>query len=121
MISEETWDEVLGAIGDGMSNKDAIIYAGVSESQFYQRVKDNTDFSESVKKAQVKFKHHHVRNITNAAKTQWPASAWLLERKFKEEYGKVSMSREVDKGEFDEITVFELPNNGREKEEKEED
>lgn len=47
------------------------------------------EFFESIKKAEAEAEHHLVMNIRkSAAEEAWPASAWLLERRYPEKWGK---------------------------------
>ena len=58
------------------------------------------DIVDAIKTAEASFKKHHVGNIGMAADNGvWQASAWLLERKYPEEYGrreKIEMNMKLD-------------------------
>lgn len=97
---EDVRKDILAAVGNGLSIKSACDYAGINESTFYvwqnkcqedldKGKKDSVyvDFFKSLKKARIAFKHANLKNIQNAAKKHWQASAWILERTFPEEYG----------------------------------
>jgi len=86
MISEETWNRVIAAIASGLTNQDACSAVGVGKTSFYAKVKEDEQFALQVDKAQVSFKLKHLRNIDQATLNDWKASAWLLERKFKNEF-----------------------------------
>lgn len=63
---------------------------------------------ESLKKAEAQFKAVHVNNIIQAGKEKrhWQASAWLLERKYPKEYGKIDRNAVMltaDDGELAEV------------------
>lgn len=45
-------------------------------------------FLYSLKKAQGDFRGEHLANIESHGRTQWQASAWLLERRFADEFGR---------------------------------
>lgn len=95
MISEETWQLLVDCIQSGLTNKDSCRAVGVSEETFYKKMREDSEFSELVKKAGVKFKLKHISNISKASNTNWQASAWLLERKFKREFGKIEFTEEA--------------------------
>jgi transposase len=100
-IKEQKREDVLKYIREGMSDKDACLLAGISQETFYAWIngrKDKTGkvivkvdsaFSESLKAARAEFKRLHIKNITRVAVKggQWTASAFLLERKFPDEFG----------------------------------
>jgi hypothetical protein len=86
MIKQEQWENVLKAIASGLNNDDACDSAGISRSIFYKKVKDDLDFLDTYKKAKIQFKLTHIQKISKA--NNWQSSAWLLERKFAEEFGK---------------------------------
>jgi len=86
MIQKEQWENVLKAIASGLNNDDACDSAGISRSIFYKKIKDDLDFLDTYKKAKIQFKLTHIQKISKAE--NWQSSAWLLERKFAEEFGK---------------------------------
>ena len=98
MVPKEQWDRFLENIKLGLTNKDALKGANIGEATFYKRMKkeNEVEFRESVKRAQVDFKLKHLKNISKAGDTQWQASAWILERKFKEEFGKVDFTKDIE-------------------------
>lgn len=95
MISDETWSFVLECIANGLSNIDACNAAGISKTAFYDKRNADSDFSDALKKAEVKFKLSNLRNIIKAGKRHWQASAWLLERKFKKEFSRVEFQENL--------------------------
>ena len=86
MIKQEQWENVLKAIASGLNNDDACDSAGISRSIFYKKIKEDLDFLDTYKKAKIQFKLTHIQKISKA--NNWQSSAWLLERKFAEEFGK---------------------------------
>tara|TARA_R110002020_G_scaffold390774_1_gene601225 strand:- start:451 stop:846 length:396 start_codon:yes stop_codon:yes gene_type:complete len=86
MIKQEQWENVLKAIASGLNNDDACDSAGISRSIFYKKIKEDLDFLDTYKKAKIQFKLTHIQKISRA--NNWQSSAWLLERKFAEEFGK---------------------------------
>lgn len=49
------------------------------------------EFYKTVKKAQVEAKMGALRNIRKAGKKSWQAEAWYLERKFRQQFGRVTI------------------------------
>jgi transposase len=76
---------------------------GITEETFYQWMK-KTEFSEPIKKAQAEAIARNVIIIQNAAKDQWTAAAWFLERKDNANWGrKDKLSLDVSKLSDDEL------------------
>lgn len=94
--SSEIVIEICKSVRAGCSHKDAAILSGVSESTYYRWLdpKDTTlpdikkqEFRERIKKAELQCKAKLIRIIHKSAKTTWQSAAWLLERRYPEEYG----------------------------------
>ena len=95
----------------GNTIQDSCAMSGISEDTIYRWKKEFKKFSEADKKAEIIFKTIHIKKIaTNKA---WQASAWLLERRYNDEYGnKMKVDSEVtthdgDKNPFDALTIEE--------------
>lgn len=86
MIPEEIWQEVLKGIASGLTNRDACARVGVKENSFYFKRKSDPEFDSEVKRALIAFKLKHINVV--ARDPSWQSSAWLLERKFREEFGR---------------------------------
>lgn len=102
-LTDQLIDELCTYIENGMSNKDAADLCQISDVTLYRwlREADTLDdkgkepkeykqqrkLKQSIQKAKAAFKAYHVQSIIRASKKQWTASAWLLERKFPEEFG----------------------------------
>lgn len=93
-LTKEAVREAVKLVSSGASNKDVCAYIGVNETTFYRWLKDpKTDnqrqLCQSLKKAETERKLWHVRQIMQAAADgKWQASAWFLERKYPDEYGR---------------------------------
>ncbi len=83
--SSEKVEEISKHLETGLRREDAWEMAGISEATFYEWLK-KSEFSESIKKAELKNKQRNIVIIQNAAKQTWQASAWWLERRFPEEF-----------------------------------
>mgnify|MGYP003146120346 CR=1 FL=1 len=88
MIKEEQWNTCLALIREGLNNKDAAIMAGISEATLYNKKNEDDAFAQKMIQAKIAYKLHHLNIIKKKAKENWVASAWILERQFKEEFGK---------------------------------
>ena len=78
------------AIKLGLPNIRACELVGISQETFYQWEKSNAEFSERIKKARSERIKFHLNNIKKAAKKNWTASAWMLERTEPENFGQKS-------------------------------
>lgn len=90
---------------DGLCDADIIAAIGVHPSTFYRWLKDGEEAKSGVKralydelkKAESEYKRNLLTTIKGAAESRaqyWTAAAWLLERKYPMEYGK--MERKAD-------------------------
>lgn len=107
-ISKELIDEFLTYKENGISDKDACDMCGIAHSTFYRWLDEaeteingndpkrpvadlalKKDLRAGLKKAKASFKAYHIQNITKASKKTWQASAWILERMYPEEFGRI--------------------------------
>lgn len=109
-LTKELIDDFSKAISIGLNIKASCDYAGISEPSYYAYMKKaeedfdnnveslNTEFFNAVKKAEASFRVYHMSKIRDAAEGgSWQASAWSLERRFPNEFGK-HVSVEADNG-----------------------
>ena len=88
----------------GATNVDIAKALGISESTFYRWVstpstESEQELSESLKKAEADYKNALQGIIAKAAQERdWKAAAWLLERKYPEEYGRRMLDLKGDIG-----------------------
>lgn len=85
--SEEIVNEIVGYVKEGLMYKDAYELAGISETTFYEWKKKYKEFAEALKKAEPHLKRKNLMLIQKHADKTWQASAWILERRFPEEFG----------------------------------
>lgn len=107
-LTKELIDEFLTYKENGLSDADCCDMVGISQQSFYRWLKEaetgidgdhpekpasnlelKRELSEGLKKARAAFKAYHVQTITKAAKRSWQASAWLLERMYPKEFGRI--------------------------------
>ena len=80
----------------GMSNKDICMAVGIHEATLYRWLNKPSArlhrvLSEEFKKAEARYKQELLDTIRGAAlakRQYWTAAAWLLERKYPEEFGR---------------------------------
>jgi hypothetical protein len=77
---------ILDAIRSGASQRDASALAGISEDTLSLWKRQDSDFSEQMRQKEIGFKTDQVKIIQKAAQRSWQAAAWLLERKYPNEY-----------------------------------
>lgn len=96
-LTPELRDKICKLIEEGNYPAQAASLEGVAESTFYDWMKRGreakykskfSEFMEAVKKAESEAEKYHVGIIKKAAKEKWTASAWYLERKYPERWGR---------------------------------
>lgn len=109
-LTKEVQDKIVSAIRLGNYMETAAAYAGINKDTLYnwlrrgQREKEKkakdeayeipryerqfVRFSDAVEKALAEAEMRDVMVIYEAAKEQWQAAAWRLERKFPDRWGK---------------------------------
>ncbi len=81
---------ILDAISQGLTQREASILAGISEDTFSLWKRKDSDFSEQIRQKEIECKLYHIKNIKKASEKSWTASAWWLERKYKDEFSRNS-------------------------------
>jgi len=82
----EIVEEICGYLKEGLTQKDSATLAGINNDTLHDWINTKSEFSESIKKAQVDAKKEMVDIVRKAAKKTWTAAAWWLERKHKDEF-----------------------------------
>jgi hypothetical protein len=77
--------EIAALLEGGSNRTDACLIAGISYETFTVWMQ-KPEFAECIKKAEAQFKNRNITIIQKAAATTWQAAAWLLERKFWQEF-----------------------------------
>lgn len=79
---------ITDALALGMTRRDACVHGDISEDTFAVWLANRADFAEAVKKAEMVSKMSRLARITKAGKEgTWQADAWVLERKYPDEFG----------------------------------
>ncbi len=122
-------EQLATYIENGNFAQDACKLADVSESGFYkwlatgraildgeiEKTRANAltvELVEAIKHADAKFKAYHLSNINRASRATWQASAWMLERRFPDEYGR--RGENAVKIESEGAVTIYIPDNSRE-------
>jgi hypothetical protein len=109
-MDESVWQRLNQAISVGAYIEDACIFAGISSRQFRrwrelaeQGVQPFAERWEEINKSESQSIVRNLFNIQNASNNgTWQASAWLLERKYPEKYGrKETVNLESNNKQFD--------------------
>lgn len=95
-LDESVWQRLNQAISVGAYIEDACVFAGISSRQFRrwrelaeQGVEPYAEKWEEINKSESQAIVRNLFNIQNASNNgTWQASAWLLERKYPDKYGK---------------------------------
>lgn len=86
--------KILEMVANGLTIRRACEWAGITERAFRKWRTDDVPLGSALKKAEIEFEARHLANITTAAFESWQASAWILERKFKKRYAKITYTHE---------------------------
>ena len=84
----EVVESICTYLRQGNTRKTSAICSGISEETFYVWINTKPEFSESIKKAEEDAIAHHVQTIHAFSQSNWQASAWFLERRRKDDFGK---------------------------------
>lgn len=117
-LNEKVQADIVKVIQEGNYIETASAYAGIHKSTLYdwlkrgerekqrvlkdgrRRIKKNerqyVEFSNAVEKALAESEMKDVSLIGKAAETQWQASAWRLERKFPDKWGRRNRTTSLD-------------------------
>jgi len=109
-LDESVWQRLNQAISVGAYIEDACVFAGISSRQFRrwrelaeQGIEPYAERWEEINKSESQSIVRNLFNIQNASNNgTWQASAWLLERKYPEKYGrKETVNLESNNKQFD--------------------
>lgn len=99
-LTEQLVAQMADLKSDGLSNKDICRAVGIHESTLYRwlsgKGKLHRALGESLKKAEAGYKRTLLSTIRDAAMKrngQWTAAAWLLERRYPEEFAQGARDR----------------------------
>lgn len=80
---------ITDALAAGNTRGAASAYGGINQGTFENWMRRHAEFSEAVKDAEARAEVSHVANIAQAARSGvWTASAWWLERRRHQDWGR---------------------------------
>lgn len=85
-LTPELQADIIKCIEAQQSYTSTCHYCGISTDSFTTWMKNKPAFSAAVKKAESKVRISHMKEIKEAGKKQWQALAWLLERRWPDEF-----------------------------------
>jgi hypothetical protein len=94
----ELIEQLIKYIEAGNYYKTACEAVGLGESTFYEWLKEKPEFLESIKKAEAQAIVRNLTIIQLAAKKNWQAAAWFLERKDFKNWGKKELVGGIEDG-----------------------
>jgi len=77
---------ILEALGNGLTQRDASLLAGISEDTLCNWKRTNSEISEQMGQKLIEYKQRLLKKIEKAGEKDWKATAWILERKFKNDW-----------------------------------
>lgn len=113
-MDESVWQRLNQAISVGAYIEDACVFAGISSRQFRrwrelaeQGVQPFAERWEEINKSESQSIVRNLFNIQNASNNgTWQASAWLLERKYPEKYGRKETVNLVDNNKQFDVELY---------------
>lgn len=106
-LTPEVKKALLKYIREGMSRSDSASLCGISYETVRRHAREDVEFMESLRQAEIEFKHKHVKYIGEDDSFQ--ARKWLLACKFPKEFAeKQRLVHEGDKE--NPITTIDLTN-----------
>jgi threonine synthase len=85
----ETVKKITEALGAGNTRGASSAYGGIDQSTFDRWMAKYAEFAAAVKDAEARAEVGHVANIAQAARSgNWTASAWWLERRRHQDWGR---------------------------------
>lgn len=85
-LTEKQRETVLKSIKEGLGIFDSHQLEGFRKKQT-EKLLNNSEWRDKCEKAVNHFKAEQLSSIKRQSGTKWQASAWLLERRFNEEFG----------------------------------
>lgn len=79
---------ILDGIRKGLTRRLAAMKAGVGESTVYEWMRTKPEFRQAIEDIEIEAAEKHLKNITDAGYGDWRASAWILQNRHREDFGK---------------------------------
>jgi transposase len=91
-LTAEIQDRVLARVRAGVPTEVAVRACGVGVSSHYRWMRERSEYRELVRQARAEAEVKRVAQVTVAARVDWRAAAWFLEREFPERWGPTGRS-----------------------------
>jgi hypothetical protein len=101
-LDEVKQREICALISVGCDRRSAARYVGCTAETIRLTAKRDRQFAERLDQAEMRHKFQQLQNIHQAGKTSWRAAAWLLERKYPDQFAR----RDPDSVSHDELARF---------------
>jgi hypothetical protein len=88
VLTQDVIAAVCAIIAKGNTFRTACQAVAISEEAFYKRLQRDVSFRQKVALAKAQAKQRIVSKIELASNEDWRAGAWLMERTYRDEYGK---------------------------------
>lgn len=89
VLTPEVIQQLCDIIADANTFTTAYTALGIGKATFYKRMSRDVAFRDAIARAQSQAKQMLLGIIKKAAITDWRAAAWINERTYRDEYGKV--------------------------------
>jgi hypothetical protein len=90
-LSNEVEQDICAAIENGATLRASAEAAGIAYETMNEWMKDArpryVKFSDSVRRANARARTELIKQVKQHGRKDWRALAWILERRFKDEYG----------------------------------
>ena len=98
ILNEQMIKQAGAMVAEGMTDRAVQDMIGISHDTWYKWMNRGEDeeeteplyseFAETIKKAKSRLQYDCIHAIKEASRREWQAAAWLLERKWSEDFGK---------------------------------
>lgn len=113
-LTPDTQKRLLDLIRAGVAQKRAAQACGLAAATFYEWMADKPDFRTEVEKAYAECVSAKVLKLRKYEDDSWQAVAWWLERREREDYGRIDRHEHTGKDGTPMEFHFFLPANDRE-------
>ena len=110
--SKEKTDTLIKALKLGVSIKSACACAGISSTTYYEWLKQHDEFRIAIDSTQYHVERKALRELRKLAKDNWRVWAWLLERRYPDQWSikseqKIEMHTPCNEGQTTVINLLQ--------------
>lgn len=96
LLNDQMIKNAVKAIGMGVTDRAAQDLLGITHDTWYTWIEKGeaqpnsiyAEFTDAIKKARAQLQADCIRRVKLAGSREWQAAAWILERKWSEDFGK---------------------------------